>query len=314
MAVHVADVAAALGFGVELVGELIGRRSLAVPVVTGRAGSDRSHRTEVDAGGDIVLDAHRRDGVEEHQLVDEARVAVHEIDRCGTTDVAADDAARPVAEEVVDEQVHVAAVGGEVVHIVGGQVRVPEATEVRHDHLVAGGDEGVDVAPPDPLRLRVPVEQQQRVPADTLADVGDRQPVASRCRRHRPAMDRVGVGGRDRWLRGAETEVVVHAPTVRSGSPVAGTDRTRSSERPQIAVSLVGGIAVHTDQGFRSDVDVDESAGAPVLAGDPVHEALVEVVHAATVPTSNHVSCSRFATVRSPICCRNGRWRVRGVR
>ena len=78
-------------------------------------------------------------------------------------------------------------------------------------HAVTGCGQRRDVAPPDALGLRVAVQQKQRVPADALVDVGQRQPVeVARAGRHLTAVDREGVGGRCRGLRGPQPQVVMH--------------------------------------------------------------------------------------------------------
>ena len=67
---------------------------------------------------------------------------------------------------------------GDVVEVVRREARVAVTAEIGSDDLEARGGERADVAPPDPLGLRVPVEQQQRDTARALAHVGDRHAVA----------------------------------------------------------------------------------------------------------------------------------------
>ncbi len=83
-----------------------------------------------------------------------------------------------VAEHVRHERVHVACVRRDVVVVVVGEPRVAEPREVRHDHLEPRRDQRLDVPPPDPLRLRPPVQQQQREAARALAHVRHLDPVA----------------------------------------------------------------------------------------------------------------------------------------
>ena len=93
-------------------------------------------------------------------------------------DVAARDRALLVAEHVVHERVAVDRERGDVVEAVGREARVAVAAEVGRDHLEARAGERPDVAPPDALRLRVAVQEQQRGAAGAFADVRDRHAVA----------------------------------------------------------------------------------------------------------------------------------------
>ena len=78
-----------------------------------------------------------------------------------------------VAQLAAHQRLHVARVGGGVVVVVGRQPGVAEAAQVGHDHLEAGLRQRLDVAPPDPLRLGPAVDQEERLAALALADVGD---------------------------------------------------------------------------------------------------------------------------------------------
>jgi hypothetical protein len=131
---------------------------------------------------------------------------VHEVDADHPTDVATGDGAAVVAEHIVHERVHVARVHREVVDVGGRQIAVAVAAQVGDDDLEPGGGEWRDVAPPDPLGLRIAVEQEQWVSADALADVGEVQSVADD-----GAVDRELARRRRRGLRRPEARVVGHA-------------------------------------------------------------------------------------------------------
>ncbi len=185
-----------------------------------------------------VLEQERRHGVEEHQLLHESRVAVEKVAGDGAAEVTGDHAAPLVAEHIVDEQVQVAAPGGEVVHVLGRHVRIAVAAQVGGDHLVAGVGKRADVAPPDALRLGVSVDQKQRISADAFVHECQRQPVAILTRRHLAAMDRERVRSGCVGLRWPQTQVVVHdsesaAVTGRicPDRPSGGRTRPRSSAR-----------------------------------------------------------------------------------
>ena len=125
----------------------------------------------------------RRHGVEVARAsVDEAGVAQAEVVDDRPADVAARDDAVLVAEHVVHERVEVDGERGDVVEAVGREARVAVAAQVGRDHLEAGVGERLDVAPPDALRLRVAVHEQQRSAADALAHVRERHAVARRRR------------------------------------------------------------------------------------------------------------------------------------
>ncbi len=96
-----------------------------------------------------------------------------------------------MAEHAAQQRLHVARVRGEVVEAIGRQPGVAEAAQVGGDHLEAGFGQGADVAPPDPLRLRPAVDEQQRVAADPGAHEGDLEAVADL-----GPLDREGVGPR----------------------------------------------------------------------------------------------------------------------
>ena len=83
-----------------------------------------------------------------------------------------------VAKHAGDEGMQVARVGGEVVEAVGREARLAEAAQVGNDHLEAGGGEWLDVPPPDPLRLRPAVDEEQGVAAFPGADVGELDALA----------------------------------------------------------------------------------------------------------------------------------------
>jgi len=61
--------------------------------------------------------------------------------------------------------VQIARVRGDVVEAVGRDVGVAETAQVRDDHLEAGLGERCDHAPPDALRFRPAVDEQQRTGA-----------------------------------------------------------------------------------------------------------------------------------------------------
>ena len=145
--------------------------------------------------------------------------AMHEIDGDDTTDVAAHHRAPFVTEHVVHQRVHVARVRGQVVDVVGREVAVAVAAQIGGDDLEARRRQHLDVAPPDALGLRIPVQQQHRVAANALAHIGDRQLVA-----HDRTVDRERVGSGSRGLRWAPTRVVAQ-------SGISTSRRSRVSSR-----------------------------------------------------------------------------------
>ena len=120
----------------------------------------------------------RRHRVEQHLARHEAGVTEPEVEEHDAADVAARDRTVLVAEHVVHERVAVDRVRRDVVEVVGREARVAVPAEVGGDHLEARVGEWADVAPPDALGLRVPVEQQQRDATDAFAYVRDRHAVA----------------------------------------------------------------------------------------------------------------------------------------
>ena len=115
---------------------------------------------------------------------------MQQVHRDGTAQIAADHPATLMTEHVVNEKVDVATPGGEVVHIVGRQVRVAVAAQVGRDHLMAGLGQRRDVAPPDAFRLGIAVQEQQRIAANTFVDERQRQAVAPLAGRDLPSFDR----------------------------------------------------------------------------------------------------------------------------
>jgi len=73
----------------------------------------------------------------------------------------------------------VARVDDEVVPIVGRDVAVSDAAEIGNDDFETSCGQRLDVAPPDPLRLRVAVNQQQRDAANAFVDECQRTPSAT---------------------------------------------------------------------------------------------------------------------------------------
>ena len=159
-----------LGRG-ELRGEGIGLGALTPAVVTGGAVTDGADGTQVDAGCGVLVDQDRRHGVEEAQSGDESTEPVHHVHGDDTAHITTDHAAVLVTKLVMDQRVEVAAVGDDVVGVIGRQIRIPVTTQIGDDHLVAGGDQRLDVAPPDPFGLRIAVDEQQRSPTDALMHV-----------------------------------------------------------------------------------------------------------------------------------------------
>ena len=72
------------------------------------------------------------------------------------------------------QRVQIARIGDDVVVIVGRQVAVADTAKIRCDDLEARRGQRLDVAPPDPLGLRIAVDQQQWRPADSLVNEGQR--------------------------------------------------------------------------------------------------------------------------------------------
>ena len=103
---------------------------------------------------------------------------MHEVDEDRSPDIAADHSDVFVSADIVGQRVQVTAVGSKVVHVVCVEIAVAEAAQIGHDHFVSGSDERHDVAPPNPFGLGIPVHEQQRVPTDAFAHVGERESVA----------------------------------------------------------------------------------------------------------------------------------------
>ena len=130
--------------------EVVGRE----PLLARPLGRDARSLEELGAqGDDRVEEAHA------HGLGGRTQRVVVADD---AAEVAADEHDAVVPEHVVDQRVEVEGVRGDVVVAVGGEVRVAEAAQVGSDDLEAGLGERADVAPPDPLRLRVAVHEQDR--------------------------------------------------------------------------------------------------------------------------------------------------------
>jgi hypothetical protein len=122
-----------------------------------------------DTGRLVVLGRERHQCVEDAQPIDKSGVAQRQVVEHHSTEVTTHDAAPLVAEHVVDERVHVDRHRGHVGEPVGGHVGVAVAAQVGRDHLEAGRGERADVSPPNPLRLRITVDQQQWEAARALA-------------------------------------------------------------------------------------------------------------------------------------------------
>jgi len=92
--------------------------------------------------------------------------------------------------KTADQRVQITGKRCQVVEPVAGKIRIAETPQVRDDHLESRSCERLDVPPPDPLRLRPSVKQEQREPALALADVGHLDPVADpravNLKRHEP--------------------------------------------------------------------------------------------------------------------------------
>ena len=152
--------------------------------------------------------------LKKHRRSTKLAEAVHEIDADHAADVATRDQAPLVTEHVVDQRVHVAGVQREVVLVIGRQIAVAVAAQVGGDHLESGLGERRDVAPPDALRLRVPVQQEQRRAALALTHVTECEVVA-----HHRAVDGERVGRRGFRLRRSEPRVVAQlTPSRRRGA------------------------------------------------------------------------------------------------
>ncbi len=176
VAVHRRDPGAPAGRGVELGEERVGVGALTDEVVRGE--SLLPWGLGGQPGGFEQLRSQRDDGVEEAQPGREPRVAERQVVGDDPAEVPADDDAALVAEDVVDECVQVHRVGRDVVEAVRGEVGVADAAQVGGDDLEARGGERPDVAPPDPLRLRIAVHEQQGHAAGVLVHERQVHPVA----------------------------------------------------------------------------------------------------------------------------------------
>ena len=126
----------------------------------------------------LLVERQRR--VEEHHAIDPVRVAEGEVLHHRPAEVAADQHDPVEAELVVDEGVHVADVGGDVVEAVGTDVAVAEAAQVGHDDVEAGRRQWLDHPPEDPLRLGPAVDADERHAARALAHVRLPEPAPDR--------------------------------------------------------------------------------------------------------------------------------------
>ena len=77
-----------------------------------------------------------------------------------------------MAENVMGEFVKIATVGNEVVGIAFRKTRVSMTTKVGNDHFKAGGDERLNVSPPNSLCFWVPMNEKKRIPTDTFTHIG----------------------------------------------------------------------------------------------------------------------------------------------
>jgi hypothetical protein len=116
---------------------------------------------------------------------------VAEVLRDRAAEVAAGDDAAAVAERAY-ERLDVARARGDVVDAVAGRRRGAEAAEVGGDDLEARGRQRLDVAPPDPVRLRPAVEQHERHATGALVDEGQLDGAADG-----PAVERERAASRD---------------------------------------------------------------------------------------------------------------------
>jgi hypothetical protein len=162
------DVAPALVRSVELGRQLVGLSALAPEVVAGHAPLAR--------GGDgepsrlVLVAQHRQDRVEQALARDEALEAQPEVLDHHSAVVPARRRAALVPQDVMDQRMQVARAGGHVVVVVGREPRLAEAAQVRDDHLEPRLRQRRDVAPPDPLRLGPPMDEQKGKPARARPD------------------------------------------------------------------------------------------------------------------------------------------------
>ena len=193
--VHGRDPGAAAGRCVELGNERLGLLALATEVV-GR-GAGVAAVVGRDAGGLEELVAQDDERVEHADALHEPGVTQGEVVQDDAAEVAANERAPVVPEHVVDERVQVERVRGHVVEAVGREVGVAVAAQVGRDDLEAGVGQRLDVAPPDALGLRVPVNEHDRRAAHALVHVGERHAVAhfGPLERERVRVGSLGHGG-----------------------------------------------------------------------------------------------------------------------
>ena len=134
--------------------------------------------------------------VEEAEPVREGREAQRQILDDRAAEVAAAEHHPLVAQALGHERVEVAAVGGHVVEAVGPDLAVAEAAEVRDDDLEAGRGQRLDHAPPDPLGLRPPVDEEERHAARAFAHERLLEAPAAEAVHREPLRIDVGVGHR----------------------------------------------------------------------------------------------------------------------
>ncbi|MEE8166526.1 MAG: hypothetical protein V3T64_13225 [Myxococcota bacterium] len=78
-----------------------------------------------------------------------------------------------MTQDVVDQRIQITGVEHEIVFIILGEVGVPVAAQIGHDHFVSGLGKGSNISPPDAFGLRVAMHEQEWISPDSFAEEGE---------------------------------------------------------------------------------------------------------------------------------------------